>query len=405
MNTTGKTGKQQNETKGRITSSFVIVCAIVALVIGFIAGTRSEEILSFVGPQIGLEVDTERLDLSGTQEAYRVLKSRYNGELDMNTLSQFASKGLVQATGDRYTQYYTADEAQKMQDDLEGKIGGGIGAELGMRNDKVTVVRPLKDSPAAKAGVEAGDVFVGVNDEDVTDKTLDEVVQLVRGEAGTSVELVMQRGSAYEEFTIKREEVVAEDVEADITDGIGVITLSRFGSESAAKVRTAAADMKRQGVKGVVLDLRGNGGGYLQAGVDIASIWLDDELVVSERGKDDKATELRSRSQPILHDVPTVVLINAGSASASEIVAGALSEHGAATLLGEETYGKGSVQELIPLSNGDLLKVTSANWYTPEGKSISEEGISPDEEVELTSDDINNDRDPQLDAALKQLRK
>ena len=396
--------KSAQATKRTYSGAFVGFGVVVALAVGFVAGTRGPELLAFIGPQLGLNVSTETLDLASTQEAYRVLKHKFNGDLDESTLSQFASKGLVQGTEDPYTQYFTAEEAAKMQDELEGKIGGGIGAELGMRNDKVTVVRPLKESPAAKAGVEAGDVFLGVNNIDVSGRTLDDIVQMVRGEVGTSVELVMQRGSSPKTFTITREEVVAQDVETSVSDGIGVIKLTRFGSDSAPKVRAAAEDMKRQGVKGVVLDLRGNGGGYLQAGVDVASIWLDDKLVVSEKSKHAKDIELRSASQPILGDTPTVILINAGSASASEIVAGALEEHDKAVLIGEKTFGKGSVQEMIPLSNGDLLKVTSAAWYTPKGVSISEKGIEPQQSIELTSDDINNDRDPQLDAALKHLR-
>ncbi len=389
----------------KFSGAFVAMCVALASVVGFIAGTRGEEILAFVGPQLGFGVSTESLDLSSTQEAYRILKNKYNGDLNTSELSQFASKGLVEATGDPYTRYYTAEEARVMRNELEGKIGGGIGAELGIRNDKVTVIRPLKDSPAAKAGVQAGDVFLGVNDKDVTTKTLDEVVQLVRGEVGTTVELVMQRGATPQTFKIKREEVVAEDVETEVKDGVGIITLTRFGSESASKVRGAAEDMKRQNVKGIILDVRGNGGGYLHAGVDIASIWLNEKLVVSERSKHGEPQKLYSSDQPILNGVPTVVLINAGSASASEIVAGALQEQGAATLVGEKTYGKGSVQELISLTNGDMLKVTSADWYTPKGKSISKEGIAPKIKVDLTSDDINNNVDPQLEAAIQHLQK
>lgn len=389
----------------KYSGAFVMFGVAVALVVGFIAGTRGGELFALVGPQLGINVSTDSLDLSSAQEVYRTLKHKYNGDLDTAKLSQFASKGMVQATGDPYTEYYTAEEAKKMRDDLEGKIGGGIGAELGVRNKKVSVVRPLKDSPAAKAGIQAGDVFIGVNGVDVTSKTLDEIVQMVRGEVGTSVELVMQRGATHETFSIKRAEVVAEDVETSIHGGIGVIKLARFGAESASKVRAAAEDMKRRDVKGIVLDVRGNGGGYLHAGVDIASVWLDDKLVVSEKSKHASDKELRSSSQPILQKMPTVVLINAGSASASEIVAGALRDHGMATLIGEKTYGKGSVQELISLSNGDLLKVTSADWYTPKGKSISKEGIKPQVKVDLTNDDINNDKDPQLEAAIKHLQK
>ncbi|NLA42672.1 S41 family peptidase [Candidatus Saccharibacteria bacterium] len=395
----------QSQSVRRYSGSFVVFGIAIALVIGFIAGTRGGELFALLGPQFGINVSADSLNLSSTQEVYRALKNKYNGDIDSTKLSQFASKGLVQATGDPYTEYYTAEEAKKLRDDLEGKIGGGIGAELGVRNDKVSVVRPLKGSPAAKAGLRAGDVFVGVNGVDVSSKTIDEVVQMVRGEVGTSVELVMQRGSAHESFSIKRAEVVAEDVEVSVKDKVGIIKLNRFGAESAAKVRAAAEDIKRQDPKGVILDVRGNGGGYLHAGVDIASVWLDDKLVVSERGKAGENKSLKSSTQPILGGVPTVVLINAGSASASEIVAGALRDHGAATLMGEKTYGKGSVQEMISMSNGDLLKVTSANWYTPKGKSISKEGIKPQIKVDLTHEDVNNDKDPQLDAAISHLLK
>ena len=180
--------------------------------------------------------------------------------------------------------------------------------------------------------------------------------------------------------------------------------MSRFDKDTGSKVRAVAEDMKRQSVKGVVLDLRGNPGGYLDAGVDVASVWLNGKLVVTQRYTN-KADELKAKNKPILEGVPTVVLIDAGSASASEIVAGALRDHKAATLIGEKSYGKGSVQELRQLPNGDELKVTIAKWYTPAGKNISKDGIHPDEEVKLTHDDVNANKDPQLEAALRKLIK
>lgn len=395
----------QARSKKRFSGIFLACVAAVAGVVGFVAGTRSDEIVAVMSSQVNISVAQDRLDLTDVQQTYRTLKSKYNGELDAQKLVQYASKGLVEATGDDYTQYYTADEAKKLRDDLSGNIGGGIGAELGLRNGRVTVIRPLKGTPAEEAGVQAGDVFLAVNDEVVQGRTVDDVVKVVRGEVGSTVKLLLERGAEHKEISVKREEIVAPDVEIDIQDNVGVIKLARFDIESAGKVRAAAQDMKRQGVAGVVLDLRGNGGGYLQAGVDVAGVWLNDKVVVAEKGSTEKTREERSGRSAILEGMPTVVLIDAGSASASEIVAGALRDHKAATVMGEKSYGKGSVQEMVDLINGDMLKVTIANWYTPEGKSISKEGIKPDEKVELTSDDINNNRDPQLDAALGKLTK
>lgn len=387
-------------------SGIFLGCAIVATgVIGFVVGTRSDQLLAVMTGQMNLSVAQDTVDLTDVQQTYRVLKSKFNGELSSDKLVQYASKGLVEASGDPYTEYYTADEAKKLRNDLSGNIGGGIGAELGLRNGKVTVIRPLKDSPAQKAGLQAGDVFIAVNEASVKGRTVDDVVKVVRGEVGSTVKLLVERGAERKEITVERKEIIAPDVESSVQNGIGVIKLSRFDMESAAKVRAAAQDMKRQGVSGVVLDLRGNGGGYLQAGVDIAGVWLNDKVVVSEKGSSDQKREERSGNNAILEGLPTIVLIDAGSASASEIVAGALRDHKAATILGEKSYGKGSVQEMVDLANGDLLKVTIANWYTPAGKSITKEGITPDEKIELTSDDVNQNRDPQLDTALAKLAK
>lgn len=384
---------------------FVLFAVISMSVIGFVAGTRSDEIVGVMKSQMNIATAGETLDLKEVQQTYRVLKSKYNGELDESKLAQFASKGMIEAAGDPYTEYYTAKEAQKVQDELSGSIGGGIGAELGLRNGRVTVIRPLKDSPAEAAGVQAGDVFVAVNDKIVQDKTVEDVVQVVRGEVGSTVKLLLERGAERKEISVKRAAIVAPDVESEKRGDVGVITLSRFGTDSAIKMRAAAEELKKQGVKGIVLDLRGNGGGYLQAGVDVAGIWLNDKVVVKEKGSNERDREERTGNDALLEGMPTVVLINAGSASASEIVAGALSYHKAATIMGEKSYGKGSVQELVDLANGDMLKVTIANWYTPSDKSISKEGIKPDKEVKLTSDDVNADRDPQLDAAMRKLAK
>lgn len=389
--------------KTTFSSVFVVSAVIISILIGFVAGTRGAELANLLGGTFGVEVATGQLDTSSLQETYRKLDLKFDGELDEKKLIEQANKGLVEAAGDDYTQYFTKKEAEQLAADLAGNIGGGIGAELGERNDAVTIIRPLDDTPAKEAGLKAGDVVIGVNGKSVIGETVDEVVQKIRGEVGTTVKLTVEREGEAKEFSITREEIVAPDVESSVENGIGIVKVTRFDRETAQQVRAAADDFKRQNVRGVVLDLRGNGGGYLEAGIDVASVWLDDKVVVSERRGGKVIDERKSASNPVLDGVPTVVLINAGSASASEIVAGALHDHDAATLVGEKTFGKGSVQELVSLSNGAELKVTIARWYTPNGKNITKEGIKPDAAVELTTEDLDADRDPQLDAALKQL--
>ncbi len=383
---------------------FVSTAIAVSLIIGFAAGTRGADILALIGAPFGVEVSTKTLDLSSLQETYRKLDARFDGELDANALIENANKGMVTATDDEYTQYFTESEAKQLRDDLSGNIGGGIGAEIGMRNSQPTVIRPLKDSPAAQAGLKAGDVVMAVNDTSMRGSTVDEVVQNIRGKIGTTVKLAVERDGEVKEVSITREEIVSPDVETEVVGKVGVITVSRFDRSTAQKVRAAADDFLRQDVEGVVLDLRGNGGGYLEAGIDVASVWLEDKIVVSERRGGQILDERKSAKNAVLGTMPTVVLLNAGSASASEIVAGALHDHGNATLVGEKTYGKGSVQELIPLSSGAELKVTIAKWYTPKGKNITKQGIAPDEKVELTKEDIEADRDPQRDRALELLK-
>lgn len=389
--------------KTTFSSVFVISAVIISILVGFVAGTRGAELANLLGGTFGVEVATGQLDTSSLQETYRKLSLKFDGELDEQKLIEQANKGLVEAAGDDYTQYFTKKEAEQLAADLAGNIGGGIGAELGERNDAVTIIRPLDDTPAKEAGLKAGDVVIGVNGKSVIGETVDEVVQKIRGEVGTTVKMTVEREGEAKEFSITREEIVAPDVESSVENGIGIVKVTRFDRETAQQVRAAADDFKRQNVRGVVLDLRGNGGGYLEAGIDVASVWLDDKVVVSERRGGKVVDERKSASSPVLGGVPTVVLINAGSASASEIVAGALHDHGVATLIGEKTFGKGSVQELVSLSNGAELKVTIARWYTPNGKNITKEGIKPDTAVELTTEDLDADRDPQLDAAIKQL--
>lgn len=389
----------------RMPSIAAIIIALVAtLGLGVVIGVYNKEIIGATAPLIGIRVNTDELDLSSVQKTYQTLKANFDGELDDATMIEGANRGLVEAAGDDYTQFFSKAEAEQFNNDLSGAIGGGIGVELGNRNDVVTVIRVLPDNPGAEAGLLAGDIIVAVNDEYEPTWNVDDVVSRVRGEVGTTVKLTVLRGEETKEVTITRAEINNPSVYSSVKDGVGTLTISRFDEQTGTLARQAARSFKDQNVKGVILDLRGNGGGFLTAAQDVAGIWLDKKVVVTERSGDRVVDELYSSSSPILNGIPTIVLVNEGSASASEIVAGALQDHKAATLLGETTFGKGSVQQLIDLPAGAQLKVTVARWYTPNGKNISETGIDPDVVIVRSSDDVNAGRDPQLDAASARLR-
>lgn len=393
---------RRTQPKGVPKSVFILAFIFVAG-LGYIAGAYHTQVFSAVAPLFGVKASGE-LDLSSVQATYRALASNFDGELDDAALIEGANRGLVQAAGDDYTQYLSRSDAEAFDKSLSGNIGGGIGVEIGMRNDRLTILRVLADNPASKAGVVVGDVITSINDEFDGAWTVEDAVTRIRGEVGTTVKLALLRGEEVKEVTITRAEVSNPSVYSSVENGIGLLTITRFDGETGNLARQAARSFKDQGVRGVVVDLRGNGGGYLAASQDVAGIWLDKKVVVSERQGGRVIDELYSSSNPILSGVPTIVLVDGSSASASEIVAGALQEHGAATLLGETTFGKGSVQQLIDLPAGAQLKVTIARWYTPKGKNISETGITPDHVVVRSDEDISTGRDPQLDAAKERLR-
>lgn len=395
--------EQRQTGQNRLPAAIYVIAFLFIAGLGYIAGMYHTQVTDSVASVFGLKT-AGTLDLSTVQDTYRQLQENYDGTLDKSALIEGASRGLVKAAGDDYTQYFNAEESKQFDDDLSGTIGGGIGVELSLRNGQVTIGRVLADNPGAAAGLLAGDIVVKVNDES-DDWTVDDVVSRIRGEAGTTVKITVLRGTETKEFTITRAEINNPSVYSSVEGSIGILTITRFDEQSGTLARQAAKSLKDQGVKSVILDLRGNGGGYLTAAQDIAGIWLDKQVVVSERVNGKVVEELTSASNPILNGIPTVILVNGGSASASEIVAGALQEQGAATLIGETTFGKGSVQKLIDLPNGAELKVTIARWYTPKGNNISEKGIEPNTVVERTADDINANRDPQLDAAKQQLTK
>ena len=309
---------------------------------------------------------------------------------------------LSNAAGDTYTYYLTATEAEEFQKDLSGDVGAGVGVEIGQRDGYVKVLRTTPDNPARRAGVLAGDIIYKADDEDISGLTVEEVAKKLRGAAGTHVKLTVVRDNQELSFDIIRETINNESVYSEIRDNAAIITITRFDQDTGSLARKAAQEARNAGVNKVIIDLRNNGGGYVSAAREVASLWVDGETIVQQKSANGEYNETTKAltNGAVLSGLKTVVLVNGTTASASEIVAGALQDYKLATLIGEKTYGKGSVQALENLSGGEMLRVTIAKWYTPNGKNINGEGIEPDVKVERTFEQINKEEDPQLDAAL-----
>lgn len=389
--------------RNTISQGFYFVSLAAVALIAFAVGTRHLELYAAVAPLFGAKVSTATLDDSLLQQTYRQLTANYDGTLDSAKLMDGAARGMVSAAGDRYTVFMDKDEAAEFEKELSGEVTG-IGCELTVRNGQPTVVRVLKDSPAEGAGLQAGDVFLTVNEESVVGADSSQVASKIRGQEGTSVKVTVQRGAGEKSFTMTRAKLNDPSVRWAMQGTTGILTISRFDSDTGRLAREAAQSFKSQGATAVVLDLRDDGGGYLDAAKDVASIWLKaGSVIVAEKTNGEVTDTIKASGNTILEGMKTIVLVNGGSASASEIVAGALQDNKAATLLGEKTFGKGSVQKLLDLPDGRKLKVTIAKWYTPAGKNITKEGIAPNTTVTLTSEDRNAGRDPQLEAAKKAL--
>lgn len=378
--------------------SWFLTIVIVAIV-SFVAGARSDALFANVASVFGVRTSNKTIDLSSVQKTYQELIANYDGKLDTQKLIYGANRGLVEAAGDPHTAYMDPDETKEFDKSLSGQIGGGIGAEIGLRNNKPTIIKPLENSPAQKAGIKAGEVIVKVNDESSSDWSVDKVVGKIRGEIGTSVKLTLLSGDQTREVSVVRQNIVSPAVESEIDGEIGILKVNRFGDDTVSLSRKYASEFVEKGVKKVILDLRNNPGGTVGAAQGLLGIWLDDQIAMTERRGSEIVKTLRTTGTPILGNMKTVVLINGNSASASEITAGALREYGKATLVGQKSYGKGSVQIVLGLPGGSQMKVTEARWYTPKGKNIDKTGIEPDVKVDLSSDDVNNNVDPQMDKA------
>lgn len=380
----------------KISLGNAIIVGGVALSLGLLAGIGWGNI----GPYLGFSSNTEA-KWSGLNEVYDRLAASYNGEIDDKVVLEGAKKGLVEALGDKYTAYLDAEEATEFENDLHGNVGAGIGVEMGLRDGYVRVLRTLPDNPARKAGMLAGDILYKVNGEEVYELSSEEIARRVRGESGTDVTVTVVRDGKDLDFTMEREEINNVSAYVEYDGHTAIVTVTRFDNDTGTMVQEFANKFKDKGIKKVILDLRGNGGGYVTAAEDLLSLWIDGEKILIQKSKQGDTYRNASSGRALLKDMKTIVLVNGTTASASEIVTGALQDYGKATVVGEKTYGKGVVQQLFDLSGGTKLKVTTAAWYTPNDRSINGEGITPDIEVERSYEDINAMRDPQMDKAKK----
>ena len=348
----------------------------------------------------------QKIDLFG--EVLENIKKDYVDEVDQAEMMDSAINGVLQSL-DPYSAYMSPDLFKEMQTDTRGEFGG-LGIEIGMEAGVVKVISPIDDTPAAKAGIKAGDYIVKIGKEQVQGKSLMEAVKLMRGPVGTSIDLTVRRKNVKKplEFKVIRKIIEVQSVSSSVISkdkNLGYIRLKSFNENSDEQfLKLIKKFEKNSKIKGYVLDLRNNPGGLLTQAINITDFFLDDGEIVSTKGR--KVSETRkffARKGDVIKGKPIIILINNGSASASEIFAGALKDHKRAVILGENSYGKGSVQSIIPLRNGGGIRLTISKYYLPSGKSISEVGVTPDILVEETEKDFktNSDKDNQLNYAIK----
>jgi len=373
---------------------------VFVFVLSFGAGFAYSQLLP---PRAALDLPVE-FDSLG--EAWRILSDDYvnNEALDAAELSKGAIDGMLEALGDPYTSHL--ESYQLALSDLEGSFEG-IGAIVSMEDGELTVVSPIADGPAERQGVRAGDKILEVDGEPTSEMSLQEAVLKVRGPKGTTVTLLIlhQGETTPVAIEVVREEITLDTVNLDmLPDDIALLQITYFADSTTDELTEELNDARQSGAQGIILDLRGNPGGYLHVVVDVASEFLDGVIVLYEADDaGDIIEEWTASSGGLATDLPLVVLVDGSSASGSEVLAGALQDHGRATLIGTETYGKGSVNVLHGLSDGSALYVTTARWLTPDRHLIEGVGLTPDIEVEITAEDIVSGRDPQLESAIEYL--
>ncbi|MFA5047804.1 MAG: S41 family peptidase [Patescibacteria group bacterium] len=342
-------------------------------------------------------------------QVWSLVKDKYYVKNIPDTKLFYGSlSGIVASLGDPYSVFMTPQDANQFQEDLKGNFEG-IGAEIAVKDNSLIVVAPLSDTPASRAGLRPKDMILKINGTSTAGMNANNAVSLIRGPKGTEVTLTIFRESwsVPKDIKIIRDNITVKSVTWSLkTREIAYIKIRQFNDDTVPMFEQAASEINSKSeVKSVILDLRNNPGGYLESAIEIAGEWIGDKVAVSEKLRDGSETKHHSDSSPKLISYKTIVLVDGGSASASEIVAGALQDWGVATIVGTKTFGKGSVQDLTNLPDGSSVKLTIAKWFTPKGRSIEDNGIEPDIKADLTEADYNKDKDPQLDKAMELLTK
>ncbi len=339
------------------------------------------------------------------------LEKKYIGEINDEELIEGAVKGYVDALGDPYTTYYTKKEMKTIMEETNGNfVGIGIYMTKDLEKNAILIIKPIENSPAEKAGILPGDLIIKVDDVEYSGDKLEEASNKIRGEEGTKVKLEIYRNGETKTFELTRTKVVVSHVTTKVLDNnIGYIAISDFEGECASEFETKYKQLEKQGIKKLIIDIRNNGGGIVDEALKIANMLVDkDATLLITKDKSDKEEVTKATEKPIIN-IPTVVLVNGYSASASEILAGALKDNGKATLVGTKTYGKGIIQELHQLSDGSGLKITVSEYYTPNHNAIHKIGITPDVEIDLSEDvkqqtTIQEKDDNQLQKAIEILK-
>lgn len=373
---------------------------------------------SFFGGSIYGSINSDKIIDPGTPanadssfdklyEVRDVINSQYYQDIDQDALVEGAIKGMVNSVGDPYTVFFNAEEYEDFNDDGQGNYVG-IGVIVGIKEDRIVVITPFEGSPAFKAGLRSGDFITKVEGVEYKGTDLDKAVSVIKGEEGQPVTITIMRDGIEEDVTIVRASITMVNVESEMLEGdIAHVTMLQFSNDTAKQVREAMEDLKSQGAKGYILDLRGNPGGFLDEAVDVASLFVEkDKTVLYTLDKYDQKKEYRSKGGDFIGE-PLVVLIDEGSASASEVVSGALKDYGAATLVGQKSFGKGIVQMVFEVGDNEGVKVTVSSYYSPNGINIHGEGIVPDVEVLIPEDaeaPLTIENDTQLQKAVEVLR-
>lgn len=380
--------------------SFLVMAIIFSF--GFYLGDKGTERIIITDPENTLFEE----DFSIFWETIDSLRNNFyrSYEMDEKAMIYGAIDGVMRSLGDPYTSFFSPEDAKIFEENVSGYFGG-VGIEIGMRNGNLTIISPLRNTPAWEAGLLAGDIILKVDDSFTDGFNLDQAVKSIRGEIGQPVDLLIMRESWEEprEFTILRDEIEVPTLDWEIlNENVGYIQLYSFNANAPSYFHQASYDLLTSDVKGLILDLRNNTGGFLEVANNLAGWFLDrGEVIVMERFSDGETKEFLAKGNSAWKDIPVVILVNGGSASASEILAGALRDNLSVPLVGNTTFGKGTVQQLKTLSDGSTLKMSIAEWITPAGDIISGEGLDPDYEVDLSEQDIEAGTDPQLDKALE----